>query len=331
MRIIIDSDIPHIRGILEPYAEVKYLRGAEIDAKSIQNYDALIIRTRTKCDEALLRGSNVKIIATATIGTDHIDIDYCQHSGIEVRNAKGCNARGVLQWIAAVLRHITLTDNKQPSNYCLGVVGVGSVGSLVSKYAHHWGFRIIECDPPRHEREGGEFYPIERLAKECDILTFHTPLDSTTQHLLNESLLRTMRHDAVILNASRGGVVDNLAVANSSHRYYFDVWENEPNIDPLILEKSVIATPHVAGYSAQGKANATAMVVNQIAEYFNLPITTWYPSDAPRSCARLISWEELCRTIDEYYPISEESEKLKLHPEQFEAMRNNYSYRKEYF
>lgn len=331
MRIIIDSDIPHIRGILEPYAEVKYLKGAEIDAKSIQNYDALIIRTRTKCDEALLRGSNVKIIATATIGTDHIDIDYCQHSGIEVRNAKGCNARGVLQWIAAVLRHITLTDNKQPSNYCLGVVGVGSVGSLVSKHAQHWGFRIMECDPPRHEREGGEFYPIERLAKECDILTFHTPLDSTTQHLLNESLLRTMRHDAVILNASRGGVVDNLAVANSSHRYYFDVWENEPNIDPLILEKSVIATPHVAGYSAQGKANATAMVVNQIAEYFNLPLTTWYPSDAPRSCAQLISWEELCRTIDEYYPISEESEKLKLHPEQFEAMRNNYSYREEYF
>ena len=331
MRIIIDSDIPHIKGILEPYAEVEYIKGAEINTQSVKNSDALIVRTRTKCNEALLRGSNVKIIATATIGTDHIDLDYCQRSGIEVRNAKGCNARGVLQWVAAALRHITTTDNKQPNEYTLGVIGVGSVGSLVTEYARHWGFKVMECDPPRYEREGGEFYPIERLAEECDILSFHTPLNPTTHHLLNKSLLEHLRPDAVILNASRGGVVDNIAVANSSHRYYFDVWENEPNIAPIVLEKSAIATPHIAGYSAQGKANATAMVINQIADYFNLPLTTWYPEDAPRSCAQLISWEEMCKTIDKYYPISEESDRLKRHPECFEAMRNNYLYREEYF
>lgn len=331
MHIIIDSDIPHIKDILEPYAEVEYLKGADINAESVRPCDALIVRTRTKCNEALLRGSNVKIIATATIGTDHIDLDYCRRSGMEVRNAKGCNARGVLQWVAAVLRHISLADNKQPQDYRLGVVGVGSVGSLVSKYARHWGFSVMECDPPRHEREGGEFYPIEQLAQECDILTFHTPLDSSTHHLLSKSLLSIMHPDSVIINASRGGVVDNLAVANSSHRYYFDVWENEPNIDPIVLEKSTIATPHVAGYSAQGKANATAMVVNQIAEYFNLPLKEWYAEDAPRSCAQLISWEEMCSTIDEHYPISEESDELKRHPERFEIMRNNYAYRKEYF
>ena len=331
MRIIIDSDIPHIKGILESYAEVEYIKGTEINAQSVHNCDALIVRTRTKCNEALLGGSNIKIIATATIGTDHIDLDYCRHAGIEVRNAKGCNARGVLQWVAAALRHITLADNKHPNEYRLGVVGVGAVGSLVSKYARHWGFSVMECDPPRHEREGGEFYTIERLTEECDILTFHTPLDSTTHHLLSKSLLSHLRPDAIILNASRGSVVDNLAVANSSHRYYFDVWENEPNIDPNVLEKSVIATPHVAGYSAQGKANATAMVINQIAEHFILPLTTWYPEDAPCSSTRLISWEEMCRTIDEHYPISEESEELKRHPERFEIMRNNYLYRKEYF
>lgn len=331
MRIIIDSDIPHIKGILEPYAEVEYLKGTEINTQSVRHCDALIVRTRTKCNEALLGGSQVKIITTATIGTDHIDLDYCHRSGIEICNAKGCNARGVLQWVAAALRHITLTDNKQPSNYRLGIVGVGSVGSLVAKYARHWGFSVMECDPPRQEREGGKFYPIDKLAEECDILTFHTPLNNTTHHLLNKSLLNKLRPDAVILNASRGGVVDNLAVANSSHRYYFDVWENEPNIEHIVLEKSTIATPHVAGYSAQGKAKATAMVINQIAAYFNLPLTTWYPDDAPRSYEHFIDWGEMCRTIDKYYPISEESKEFKRHPEHFETMRNNYPYRQEYF
>jgi erythronate-4-phosphate dehydrogenase len=331
MRIIIDSDIPHIKGILEPYAEVEYLKGTEINTQSVRHCDALIVRTRTKCNEALLGGSQVKIIATATIGTDHIDLDYCHRSGIEICNAKGCNARGVLQWVAAALRHITLTDNKQPSNYRLGIVGVGSVGSLVAKYARHWGFSVMECDPPRQEREGGKFYPIDKLAEECDILTFHTPLNNTTHHLLNKSLLNKLRPDAVILNASRGGVVDNLAVANSSHRYYFDVWENEPNITPDVLHKATLATPHIAGYSKQGKANATTMAIRSLASFFGLPLMTWHPAEVEPTTPKDISWQELCSTIDRYCPISQQTQQLKASPEAFEDMRNNYDYREEYF
>lgn len=331
MRILIDSDIPYIKGILEPYCDVEYIKGTEFNRENVSRCDALIVRTRTKCNELLLSGSNVKVIATATIGTDHIDLDFCERHGIKVYNAKGCNARGVLQWVAATLQHITHNDKKQPSDYTLGVVGVGAVGSLVSKYARHWGFNIMECDPPRMEREGGVYYTIEELAKGCDILTFHTPLDKTTHHLLSKELIGIMRPEAVIINASRGGVVDNIAVVNSSHRYYFDVWENEPNIDTNILQQSELATPHVAGYSLQGKANASAMVINHIAKYFDLPIHNWYPTGIERGKEQLIEWDKMCNTIHKYYPISEESEHLKQHPEQFEEMRNNYAYRKEYF
>lgn len=331
MRIVIDSDIPFIQGVLEPYAEVEYIKGKLISNRSVANADALIIRTRTLCNESLLGGSSVKLIATATIGTDHIDLDYCQQMGITVRNAKGCNARGVLQWVAAALRHIVLSDRKRPSDYTLGVVGVGAVGSLVSEYARHWGFQVLECDPPRKEREGGDFRSIEELAQRCDILTFHTPLDPTTRHLLNQKLLDVMRPDATILNASRGGVVDNCAVANSSHRYAFDVWENEPNIAGCTLERSLIATPHVAGYSLQGKANATALSVRAIANYFGLPLTEWYPAEVSAVKPQLIGWDEMVATIDNYYPISEESNHLKLHPEEFETLRNSYAYRTEYF
>lgn len=331
MLIIIDCDIPFLHGVLEPYAEVQYVKGSQIDAQRVANADALIIRTRTRCDEELLRNSRVKIIATATIGTDHIDLDYCRSRGIEVHNARGCNARGVLQWVAAALRHITHSDGKQPEDYTLGVVGVGAVGSLVAEYGRHWGFNTLECDPPRKEREGGDFRSIEELAERCDILTFHTPLDSSTHHLLDKELLERMRPGATIINASRGGVVDNSAVANSSHRYLFDVWENEPYIPADILRRSDIATPHVAGYSIQGKANATALSINAIAKYFGLPLDSWYPPQIAPSTPRLISWAEMCATIDDYYPISEESNHLKHHPEEFEAIRNTYAYRNEYF
>lgn len=331
MQFIIDSDIPFIRGVLEPYGRVSYLKGGDIRSEHLGDAEVLVVRTRTRCDEALLSGSNIRFIATATIGTDHIDLDYCRRVGIEVFNAKGCNARGVLQWVAAVLRDVVLRKGGSPRDYRLGVVGVGCVGSLVVEYARHWGFEVLMCDPPRAEREGGDFRSVEELARECDILTFHTPYDALTHHLVDESLLALMSPDAVILNASRGAVVDNIAVANSSHPYYFDVWEGEPHIDPLLLSRSMLATPHVAGYSLQGKANATSMVVSAIARRFSLSIDSWYPAEVTPTEIRPISWDDMCATIQRYYPISEESEYLKSHPEEFEKIRNSYAYRSEYF
>lgn len=331
MKIVIDRAIPYIRGIVEPYAEVIYCDGNAIDATLVKDCDAMIIRTRTRCNRELLEGSKIKFIATATIGTDHIDDEYCRHAGITIARAAGCNARGVLQWVAAALRHIVLTDGKNPSDYTLGVVGVGNVGSKVSHYARRWGFRVLECDPPRQMREGGDFHTIEELAAQCDILTLHTPLDDTTRHLVDSSLLQNMRRDSIIINASRGAVADNRAVFESGHRYIFDVWENEPLIDDDILQGAELATPHIAGYSKQGKANATAMVIRALADFFALPIGDWYPSEVCPTTARDIEWCEMVNSIEKYCPIIEQTTTLKSTPSIFESLRNNYHYREEYF
>lgn len=331
MKVIIDSAIPYIRGVVEPYAEVVYLKGTEIDSSAVHDADALVVRTRTRCCRELLEGSEVRFIATATIGRDHIDEEYCASAGIEVASAAGCNARGVLQWVAAALRHIVESEGKRPEEYTLGVVGVGNVGSLVVEYACHWGFRVLMCDPPRHKREGGEYYPIETIAREADIITLHTPLDHTTHHLVDSALIAMMRPNAVIINASRGAVVDNRAIMESRHRYAFDVWEDEPNLNDEILQRAMLATPHIAGYSQQGKANATAMSINALARHFDLPLTTWRPNVVAPTAPRLIGWNEMCATIEKHCDIVAETEMLKRSPEAFESLRNNYNYREEDF
>ena len=332
MKIIIDRDIPFIQGLFEPYAEVVYLAGRDIDSEAVADCDALIVRTRTRCDENLLKDSHVRFIATATIGTDHIDTAYCFKHGIIVANAAGCNARGVLQWVAAVLRHITMRRGCSPEALKLGVVGVGNVGSLVAHYAEAWGFKVLKCDPPRAKREeDGDFREYEELLRECDILTFHTPLDATTRHMLAANEIKMLKPDAVIINASRGEVVDNRAVATSGHDYYFDVWEGEPDMPKDILDGALLATPHIAGYSRQGKANATAMVVRAIASMFGFRLGGWYPTHVTPTTPREIDWRELCATIDDFCNIENETAKLKASPDKFEALRNGYNYREEYF
>ena len=331
MKIIADSAIPFLRGVLEPFAEVEYLPGTAISAADVRNADALVIRTRTRCDEKLLADSRVKLIATATIGFDHIDTAWCAAHGIEVTTAAGCNARGVLQWVGAALVHLSRTQGWQPAERTLGIVGVGHVGSLVKAYAEGWGFRVVCCDPPREERERCGFRTLEEVAREADILTFHTPLDASTRHMAGSRLFGRMKSGAVLINSSRGEVVDGEALLRSGLGWALDVWEHEPHLDPALLENALLATPHIAGYSEQGKANATAMSVATLAGFFGLPLRGWYPSEAAPSVPRPIPWQELCTTIRDAYDIEAESHRLKARPADFEAMRDHYRYRREYF
>lgn len=331
MKIVVDEAIPFLKGVLEPYAEVEYLSGVKISAEDVRDADALMIRTRTRCDEKLLSGSNVKMIATATIGFDHIDLEWCQKHGIEVSTAAGCNARGVLQWVAAVLVALSKKDGWQPSTKTLGIVGVGHVGSLVKAYAEKWGFRVVCCDPPREEKEHCGFLPLEEVARQADILTFHTPLDASTHHLISQPLLSWLKPDAVVLNSSRGAVMDTESVLEDAHRFVCDVWEHEPQISATLLARVLWATPHVAGYSEQGKAVATSMAVASVARHFGWKFEGWYPPQAAHPVPREISWEELCRSIEDFFPLDAQSQYLKSHPEEFEYLRDHYNYRKEYF
>ncbi|MDL2319578.1 4-phosphoerythronate dehydrogenase [Alistipes sp. OttesenSCG-928-B03] len=342
MKIVIDRDIPYIRGVFEPYAEVAYLSGRAIAPDDVRDAGALIVRTRTKCDRALLEGSAVRMIASATIGLDHIARDYCAAAGIEVASAPGSNARGVLQWVAAALAHASREQGWAPNDKTLGVVGVGHVGSLVADYAARWGFRVLCCDPPRQRAESAaaEFVALDRIALEADVITFHTPLTSdgedATFHLADAVFFRTVRRGALILNSSRGEVVDSAAFADAIERGHcsacIDTWEHEPAIDRRLLDISLLATPHIAGYTAQGKANATSMVVRAVGRRFGWPLGEWYPSgDVTPTVPQPINWSELNATIDRYFDIAALTHALQSHPDDFESMRNNYDYRQEYF
>lgn len=331
MKIVIDRAIPFLQGVIEPFAEVIYLDGGNISHDVVMEADALIVRTRTRCNRALLEGSRVQFIATATIGFDHIDIDYCRKHNIEIATSAGCNARGVLQWVSAALALLAKRENFTPQQRTLGIVGVGNVGRLIKEYAEAWGFRTICSDPPREERENLGFVSLEEVLQQADIVTLHTPLNATTRHLVNSENIALLHSGATLINASRGECVATEATRRNDLTYITDVWENEPYIDNDYLAKSLVATPHIAGYSAQGKANATALAVQALARHFDLPLTNWQPSEVKAVTPKIVSWEEMCATIEEYCNLENESNRLRNNPEHFESLRNNYHYREEYF
>lgn len=344
MKILVDEFVPYAEEALAPYADVVMVDGRNLVAEDVVDADALIVRTRTRCNAALLDGAtNLKFVGTATIGYDHIDQPYLASRGVRFTSAAGCNRRAVLQWVAAVLAHLAEVQGWSPEQKRLGVVGVGNVGSLVVEYARAWGFEVLCSDPPRERAEGlGEkegFVPLERLLSEVDIVTFHTPLlregENPTYHLVNDATLSLLRDGAVVLNASRGEVADTQALLKHSSRLTLciDVWEGEPDaISRELLAITEISTPHIAGYSVQGKANASAIVLESLAERLGIDeLKGWYPEGVRRSNPRPIGWAEMCGQIDDYCHLMEESERMKLNPEEFERRRNTYPLREEFF
>ncbi len=331
MKIVIDKAIPFIAGVLEEYAEVVYRAGDEISREDVADADALVIRTRTRCNASLLEGSRVRLIATATIGFDHIDLEWCRMHGIEVATSAGCNARGVLQWVSAALAWFSEKQGFAPQQRTLGVIGVGNVGGKVAEYASRWGFRVLCCDPPREEREHLGFLPMADVLAQSDIVTLHTPLDASTFHLIGAEEVAIMRRGATLINASRGEVADTGALLAGGLHLALDVWEHEPAVDERLLGRAEIATTHIAGYSVEGKATATAMAVGAVARHFALPLAGWYPSGVPESCPRMIGWQDMCNSIAGYCDIGAETLRFRQNPALFENIRNNYVYRNEYF
>lgn len=331
MKIVADDKIPYLNGILEQVAqEVCYVPAAEITADVVRDANVLLTRTRTRCDSVLLGGSKVEFIGTATIGTDHIDLDYCHRHGITVVNAPGCNAPAVAQWV-----HATILQWKQANNVTrpitLGVVGVGHVGSIVARWAQQLGDSVLLNDPPLAERGislPSPLFPLPLLQQECDIITFHTPLTKEgkypTWHLCDEAFLQGLNHCKLILNAARGAVCDNEALLRWQGDVALDCWEHEPNINRELLDKAFVATPHIAGYSRQGKMRGTAMVIEALNHHFgwNLPVPQ---VDKPLKGANDVTPQLI---MDSYNPLIDTSV-LKSDPNLFESMRNRYHLREE--
>jgi erythronate-4-phosphate dehydrogenase len=343
MKIVADSKIPYIKGILEQVAqEVAYVPGTEITSDVVRDANVLLTRTRTRCDRSLLEGSKVEFIGTATIGTDHIDLDYCHRHGITVVNAPGCNAPAVAQWVHATILQ-WMKDNHVSANITLGIVGVGHVGSIVARWAQQLGYRILLNDPPlaegaRNEERGtrngilstlpSQLYPLTLLQQECDIITFHTPLTKDgkhpTWHLCDEAFLQDLKRCKLILNAARGAVCDNEALLRWHGDVALDCWEHEPAISRDLLDKAFVATPHIAGYSRQGKMRGTAMVIHALNRHYcwHLPVPE---VDKPLRGAATVTPQFI---IDSYNPLHDTAA-LKAAPSQFESLRNNYPLREE--
>ena len=282
MKIVIDDKIPYIREAISRITDdAVYKKGAEINAQDVKDADALIVRTRTRCDEQLLRGSKVSFVATATIGYDHIDTAYMQQAGIRWMNCPGCNASSVAQYVGAVLALLQRDKGITLNQSTIGVVGCGHVGAKVAQVARREGMKVLLCDPPRAEREGqGHFVDLPTIAREADIITFHVPLtregNHTTWHLADQAFFNSLQRRPVVINSSRGAVVDNHAllhalIYNKVREAVVDTWENEPRLLLPLLQRVWIGTPHIAGYSADGKVNADNMVVEALCRHFNLP------------------------------------------------------------
>ena len=331
IKIIIEHNIPFIKGVLDNLAHVEYLSSDQIDAKAMRYTDALICRTRTHCNASLLDNSPCSFIATATIGTDHIDLDYCHRRGITVANAPGCNAPAVAQYVFASLAQVI---DRPISDYTIGIVGVGHVGKIVEQWATQLGMKVLLCDPPRAEVEcTNNFMSLDEIAHQCDIITFHTPLTTSgkypTHHICNEAFIASLKHRPIIINCARGGIFDTQAVIdalnnNKIANVIVDCWEGEPYLNLTLLEKAIIATPHIAGYSREGKIRATAMALNALARHFNLTIPNVAQGIAPGAAENVT----LQSIAESYNPLTD-TQALKSSPTDFEALRNNYNYRNE--
>ena len=337
-KAVIDENIPYLRGVLEPWFEVEYLPGSKIDNRVVKDASALVVRTRTRCDEALLAGSAVEFIATTSVGFDHVDTAYCRRRGITFTNAAGSNARAVMQYVAAALVSLSQSGGWAPGEKTIGVVGVGHVGSLVAELARQLRFRVVCCDPPRMEKEPSlGFVALEELLHEADIVTLHVPLDGSTLGMAGDRFFDMMKRGGVFINTSRGAVhieasLKNALKSEKISGAALDVWNGEPDIDPETVSLVTLGTPHVAGYSIQGKANGTSYVVRSLARYYGLPLAHWQPQGVPpQVTGKKMAWEELCSTIGAYFDIEAQSRELAGNIRSFESLRLNYNYRTEYF
>lgn len=351
IKIVADNGILFLKGVLEEYADILYLPSGEITSQNIKDADAIIVRTRTKCDKNLLENTKVRFIATGTMGYDHIDADYCQSKNIKWINAPGCNANSVLQYMASALLILAERMKMNLLDKTIGIIGVGNIGQKVERFANLLGMKVLLNDPPQQRKEGNsKFVDINYLIEQSDIITLHVPLNldgiDKTYHMANESFFSRFNYPKIFINTSRGEVVQSSALKDAFREnlvsaYVLDVWEDEPNIDLELLHYAALATPHIAGYSVEGKANGTAVCVNELNKFFNLGLkANWYPSSLPKPdksneinvhCKGKSLQEIFFECITHTYNITEDDKNLRISPSQFEQQRINYPIRREFY
>jgi erythronate-4-phosphate dehydrogenase len=283
MLIAADENIPLLDSFFGDFGEVRRVSGRSMTAGDVRDADILLVRSVTRVNRELLEGSRVRFVGTTTIGTDHVDLDWLEQQGIRFSAAPGCNANSVAEYVLSVLSLYAekrgLTDWSQLS---VGIVGVGNVGGELARKLERLGFDVRLCDPPRAdlERSGPEFVSLGE-AMTCDVVSLHTPLtregDYPTFHMIGEQELDSLGANQLLINSGRGEVIDSAALQARLGRgdapvVALDVWEQEPAIHPGLVEQVWLATPHIAGYSLEGKVQGTEIIYQALSQFLGLPV-----------------------------------------------------------
>ncbi|KAA0983696.1 4-phosphoerythronate dehydrogenase PdxB [Pseudomonas sp. ANT_J28] len=276
MLIVADENIPLLDAFFEGFGEIRRVPGRSIDRATVEQADVLLVRSVTNVNRALLEGSKVRFVGTCTIGTDHLDLDYFQRAGITWSSAPGCNARGVVDYVLGSLLTLAEIEGADLTQRTYGIVGAGEVGGRLVKVLQGLGWNVLVCDPPRQAAEGGDYVSLEQIIEQCDVISLHTPLKKhgaqLTWHLLDKNRLSQLKPGTWLINASRGPVVDNAALRQvllqrEDLQAVLDVWEGEPEVDVALAELCVLATPHIAGYSLDGRQRGTAQIYQAYCDF----------------------------------------------------------------
>ncbi|WON75689.1 4-phosphoerythronate dehydrogenase PdxB [Serratia sp. UGAL515B_01] len=349
MKILVDENMPYALDLFGRLGEVQAVPGRPIPRDALADANALMVRSVTKVNQELLAGTGISFVGTATAGTDHVDLAWLQQMGIGFSAAPGCNAIAVVEYVFSALLTLAERDGFHLLDKTVGIVGVGNVGSRLDARLKALGVRTLLCDPPRAARgDAGEFWPLEKLVAEADILTFHTPLNKTgpykSLHLVNAELLDAMPEDRILINASRGAVVHNAALLNVLEQgkrlsTVLDVWEPEPNLSLALLDWVDIATAHIAGYTLEGKARGTTQVFEAFAQHIGQPQSIELASLLP---VPEFSEVRLNRPLDEgmlkrlmhlVYDVRRDDAPLRKVaglPGEFDRLRKHYQERREW-
>ena len=280
MLIVADENIPLLDAFFAGFGDIRRVPGRSIDRATVEHADVLLVRSVTNVNRALLEGSKVRFVGTCTIGTDHLDLDYFNEAGICWSSAPGCNARGVVDYVLGSLMTLAEIEGADLTQRTYGVVGAGEVGGRLIKVLKGLGWNVKVCDPPRQAAEGGDYVSLEQIIEQCDVISLHTPLtrngDDATWHLFDQQRLQQLKPGAWLINAARGPVVDNVALREvllerEDLQAVLDVWEKEPEVDPALAELCVLATPHIAGYSLDGKQRGTAQIYQAYCAFIGQP------------------------------------------------------------
>jgi erythronate-4-phosphate dehydrogenase len=344
MKIVADENIVSLADLFAPHGEVISLPGRKITAADVKNADVLLVRSVTTVNKELLQGSAVKFVGSCTIGTDHLDTAWLEQQGIHWEYAPGCNANAVVDYVMASMLALNLNRDKlntvTAAAFTVGIVGCGNVGSRLQKRLDRLGVKTLCCDPPLAEkkRKGKHYFSLAEVLSQSDMVCLHTPLTTTgahpTFHLINENNLPLLKHNAILLNAGRGAVVDSQALlvhmnAYPEFRVALDVWENEPKILKALLAKAVIATPHIAGYSVEGKQRGSEIIYKEFCKYFSIT-PAWAIEKEEAIILDARQFKTLRELVLACYDPLKDSEELKHTPEAFDQLRKLYVYRREF-